>query len=77
MGLIYTNASATEDGLESKEHWALIEGISGSGNISNTVTLPVGSSITYTVTGTVAATATGAITNAATVTAPAPDQTQL
>ena len=43
----------------------------GSGNISNTVNMPVGSSITYTVTGTVSAAATGSIANTATVTPPA------
>jgi uncharacterized repeat protein (TIGR01451 family) len=44
---------------------------SGSGNIADTVNLPVGSSITYTVTGTIAASATGTLVNTATVTAPA------
>ena len=44
---------------------------SGSGNISDTVTMPVGSSITYTVTGAVSPSARGTLTNTATVTAPA------
>ena len=44
---------------------------SGSGNISNTVNMPAGSTITYTVTGTVGPAATGNLTNTATVTAPA------
>jgi len=43
----------------------------GSGNINDTVTLPAGSTITYTVTAPVSATATGAVANTATVTAPA------
>ncbi|HEY2413809.1 MAG TPA: right-handed parallel beta-helix repeat-containing protein [Pirellulaceae bacterium] len=43
----------------------------GSGNISQTVNLPAGATITYTVTGTVSPTATGTISNTATVTAPA------
>jgi uncharacterized repeat protein (TIGR01451 family) len=43
---------------------------SGSGNLSQTVNLPVGSTITYTVTGTVSPTATGTISNTATITAP-------
>lgn len=43
---------------------------SGSGNISDTVDMAPGSSITYTVTGTVGATATGSILNIATITAP-------
>jgi uncharacterized repeat protein (TIGR01451 family) len=44
----------------------------GSGNsISDTVTMPSGSSITYTVTGTISPTATGSLVNMATVTAPA------
>jgi len=42
----------------------------GSGNISDTVNMPVGSSITYTVNATVAASATGSLSNTATVTAP-------
>ena len=44
---------------------------SGSGNINDTVTMPAGSSITYTVTGTVSPSATGTLTNTATVTTPA------
>ena len=44
---------------------------SGSGNINDTVNLPVVSSITYTVTGTVSPSATGTLINTATVTAPA------
>jgi uncharacterized repeat protein (TIGR01451 family) len=40
----------------------------GSGNISDTVTLPAGATITYTVVGTVSSTATGSLTNTATVT---------
>jgi uncharacterized repeat protein (TIGR01451 family) len=44
---------------------------SGSGNIRDTVTMPAGSSITYTVTGTVSRSATGTLSNTATVTAPA------
>ncbi|HVX12146.1 MAG TPA: DUF4214 domain-containing protein [Pirellulales bacterium] len=44
---------------------------SGSGNISDTVNLPAGSSITYVVTGTVAASATGSLSNTADVTLPA------
>jgi uncharacterized repeat protein (TIGR01451 family) len=43
---------------------------SGSGNISDTVTMPSGSTITYTVTGTVIATAFGTISDTATITAP-------
>ena len=42
----------------------------GTGNISNTVTLPAGSSITYVITGTVSPTATGSFSNTATVTPP-------
>src|SRR5439155_13534135 len=41
------------------------------GNISDTVTMPAGSTITYTVTATVSGNATGAISNTATVTPPA------
>ena len=44
---------------------------SGSGNINDTVNLPVGSTITYTVTGTIDPAATGSLVNTATVTAPA------
>ena len=43
---------------------------SGSGNINNTVNLPVGSSVTFTATGTVSAGATGSLANTATVTLP-------
>ncbi len=43
---------------------------SGSGNINNTVTMPVGSSITYTATVTLSSSATGTLSNTATVTAP-------
>jgi uncharacterized repeat protein (TIGR01451 family) len=43
----------------------------GSGDISDTVNMPVGSSITYTVMGTVSPTAFGTLVNTATVTAPA------
>jgi uncharacterized repeat protein (TIGR01451 family) len=39
---------------------------SGTGNISDTVTMPVGSSITYTVTATVSPTASGSVSNTAT-----------
>jgi uncharacterized repeat protein (TIGR01451 family) len=44
---------------------------SGSGNINDTVNLPVGSTITYTLHATVAANATGNLMNTATVTPPA------
>ncbi len=44
---------------------------SGSGNISDTVNMTNGSTITYTVTGTVSASATGTLANTATVTVPA------
>src|SRR5262249_60085290 len=44
---------------------------SGTGNINDTVTMPVGSVITYTVTGTVSPSATGTLSDTATVTAPA------
>ncbi len=44
---------------------------SGSGNISNTVTMPPASTITYKATGTISASATGSISNTATVAAPA------
>ncbi len=44
--------------------------VSGSGNISALVNLPVGGSATFTVTGTVSATATGSLVNTATITAP-------
>src|SRR5581483_6512481 len=43
----------------------------GSGNITDTVTIPATGSITYTVTGTVSPSATGALANSATVTASA------
>ncbi|HEX4145524.1 MAG TPA: hypothetical protein VHY91_18605 [Pirellulales bacterium] len=41
---------------------------SGTGDVSDTVTLPAGSSITYVITGTVSSTATGTLSNSATVT---------
>ncbi|MBI5100624.1 MAG: DUF11 domain-containing protein [Nitrospirae bacterium] len=44
---------------------------SGSGNISDTVSLPSGGSVTYTVSATISASATGTLSNTATVTAPA------
>jgi uncharacterized repeat protein (TIGR01451 family) len=44
---------------------------SGSGNINDTVTMPMGSTITYLATGTILASATGSLTNTATVTPPA------
>ena len=40
----------------------------GSGNLSDTVTIPAGGSVTYTVTGTVSAAFTGTLSNTATVT---------
>jgi uncharacterized repeat protein (TIGR01451 family) len=43
---------------------------SGSGDINDTVNLPVGGTATYTVTGTVSESATGSLSNTATVTAP-------
>ncbi len=43
----------------------------GSGNLLQSVNLPVGATITYVVTGTVSSTAVGATTNTATITAPA------
>ncbi|MEO5714168.1 MAG: hypothetical protein ABIT37_11830 [Luteolibacter sp.] len=43
---------------------------SGSGNISDTVNLPVGGSVTYTVTAPISAAATGTLSNTATVSAP-------
>jgi len=43
---------------------------SGSGNISNTVTMPPASTITFKATGTISASATGSISDTATVTAP-------
>lgn len=43
---------------------------SGSGSINHTVTMPVGSSITYTVTGTISAAASGSLVNTATVSTP-------
>jgi uncharacterized repeat protein (TIGR01451 family) len=42
----------------------------GSGNISDTLTMPSGSNITYKATGTISASATGTLSNTATVTAP-------
>ena len=42
----------------------------GSGNINDTVNLPVGGSVTYTLTGTVSPSAIGSLSNTATVTAP-------
>ena len=44
---------------------------SGSGNISDTVNLPAGGTVTYTVSAAIAAAATGNLANTATVTAPA------
>jgi uncharacterized repeat protein (TIGR01451 family) len=44
---------------------------SGSGNISDTVNLPVGASVTYTVTATLSASASGTLSNTATVAVPA------
>jgi uncharacterized repeat protein (TIGR01451 family) len=43
---------------------------SGSGNISDTVTMPAGSFVTYKATGKVSSSATGTLSNTATVTAP-------
>jgi hypothetical protein len=43
---------------------------SGSGNITNTVTMPPASTITYKATGTISASATGSISDTATVTPP-------
>lgn len=43
----------------------------GSGNISDTVTMPAGSAITYTVVATIDPSATGSVTNTALITAPA------
>ena len=50
---------------------------SGSGNISDTVNLPVGGSVVYTVTAHISMSATGSLSNTATVTSPAgvPDPT--
>jgi uncharacterized repeat protein (TIGR01451 family) len=42
----------------------------GSGNISDTVDLPVGGSVTYTLSGTISASASGSLSNTATVTPP-------
>src|SRR5206468_7846688 len=42
----------------------------GSGNINDTVNLPVGGSVTYTLTGTIGASASGSLSNTATVAAP-------
>src|SRR6185369_12792119 len=42
----------------------------GSGNISDLVNMPAGSSVTYTATGNIASSATGSLSNTATVTAP-------
>ena len=44
---------------------------SGSGDIADTLTLPVGASVTYTVVATISASATGHLANTASVTAPA------
>jgi LPXTG-site transpeptidase (sortase) family protein len=44
---------------------------SGTGNINDSVDLPVGGSVTYTVVATISASATGSLTNTATITAPA------
>ena len=44
---------------------------SGSGNINDTVNLPVGATITYTLIANIASGATGTLVNTATVTAPA------
>ena len=44
---------------------------SGSGNISDTVTLPVGGSVTYTVSASINASATGTLSNTATIAVPA------
>src|SRR6185312_11803566 len=44
---------------------------SGSGNLNDTVNLPVGGSVTYTASCTISAAATGTLSNTATVTAPA------
>src|SRR6185312_11027181 len=44
---------------------------SGSGNISNSLNLPVGGSVTYTATCNISASATGTLSNTATITAPA------
>lgn len=44
--------------------------LSGTGNINESVTLPVGGSVTYTVNATVSPAATGTLTNTATITAP-------
>jgi uncharacterized repeat protein (TIGR01451 family) len=43
----------------------------GSGNISDTVNLPAGGSVTYTATATISASASGSVSNTATVAAPA------
>ena len=43
----------------------------GTGNIADTVNMPVGSTVTYTVIASVSAAATGTLTNTATVTPPA------
>jgi uncharacterized repeat protein (TIGR01451 family) len=43
----------------------------GSGNVNDTVNLPVGGSVTYTASCTISGAATGTLTNTATVTAPA------
>ena len=44
---------------------------SGTGNLNDTVNLPVGGSVTYTVTAAISASATGTLSNTATVSAPA------
>ena len=43
---------------------------SGGGNINNTVTMPLASTITYKATGTISASGTGSISDTATVAAP-------
>jgi uncharacterized repeat protein (TIGR01451 family) len=50
--------------------WSASNGHSGAGNVSDTVNMVTGSTITYTVTGTVSNSATGSLTSTATVTAP-------
>ena len=46
---------------------------SGSGNITDSVTIPAGGKVTYTVTGTVPSTVEGTLTNTATITPPSGD----
>ncbi|MBK8138144.1 MAG: ExeM/NucH family extracellular endonuclease [Chloroflexi bacterium] len=48
----------------------------GAGNISDTVNLPAGGSVTYTVTATISAAATGTLSNTATVSSPSPTPTR-